>query len=80
MDWPTATVICSACIGGGTTLAAAVLRFGPSRNGNGNGRRAVSEDICLLRHQRLDEDIQELKAGVSKIHARLDEMILKARP
>lgn len=80
MDWPTATVIFGACIGGGTTFAAAILRYGPSRNGNGNGRRSVSEDICLLRHQRLDKDIQELKDGVSKIHARLDEMILKARP
>lgn len=76
MDWPTAVTIFGACIGSGAPITAAILKYGSAGNKE-DGEKHVPLQICELRHENLDKNIQDMKIGIEKIHTRLDEIILK---
>lgn len=69
MDWPTSAII----LGGVTSVSALLLKYIPGRNSNG----VVTKEVCVLRHEGLDKDIKEVKAGIEKVHVRLDEIYIR---
>lgn len=60
-------------LGVGIPIAAAIIKFVPARNGNGNGY--VSKEVCHIMHANLDRRLGEMQKFLCDIDGKMDSLM-----